>query len=133
MGGGFAKLTAVMLQETRAVDLQKFRGGFRVVWAMDLQGPRVEGGRWICKLGRRGSRRRIWKAGGVPWPVLERSFWFWFPGLAVCGVSQFEVQSATDLVWSGRFSPLCPQGIFQISPQPISIGNMQTLAFLKER
>ena len=83
MGGGFAKLTAVMLQETRAVDLQKFRGGFRVVWAMDLQGPRVEGGRWICKLGRRGSRRRIWKAGGVPWPVLERSLWCWLPGLAV--------------------------------------------------
>jgi len=32
---------------------------------VSLQGPRVEGGRWICKLGRRGSRRRIWKAGGV--------------------------------------------------------------------
>jgi hypothetical protein len=34
---------------------------------------------------------------------------------------------------AARLSPLGPQGVFQIFPQPISIGNMHTLAVFKDR
>src|SRR5271166_560930 len=57
--------------------------------------------RWICKLERRGSRRRIWKAGGVPWPVVERSFLCWFLRGAVAR-RRWEAWSGKHWLLGGR-------------------------------
>jgi hypothetical protein len=42
------------------------------------------------------------------------------------------IRTALPMTSAGRFSPLGPVGIFQIFPQPFSIGNMQTLALFKD-
>jgi hypothetical protein len=41
--------------------------------------------------------------------------------------------TALPMTSAARFSPLVPRSLFQIFPQPISIGNMHTLAVFKDR
>jgi hypothetical protein len=41
--------------------------------------------------------------------------------------------TALPMTSAARLSPLGPRGVFQIFPQPISIGNMHTLAVFKDR
>ena len=43
------------------------------------------------------------------------------------------ISTALPMTSAARFSPLGPRGVFQILPQPISIGNMHTLAVFKDR
>ena len=92
---------------------------------------------WNCAFwatGRQGAGRRCQRRDGGRNLAVSSSFnrltkSFKSSPEAVQLVSAAVVSSDTS---PERFSPLGPVGIFQIYPEPISVGKVQTLAMFKE-